>query len=256
MPTNSEMELFMHRKVYDTLMNETTLTMEQAVHVVETMQNKGVIFTHLDFAPQHDVEEWQLAVENERLHQVEKGYTIDHDRKQGLLHLITNALYYADLGQHVQSTAIVLAAYQLLLTDGTRQSNLVDHARRELEAIGEEEAVIKDYLKVIQAFADQGHSGGSASVFVPNINQLLQFKNLGPLTTDPREWFYHGRDRWDGENGIWQNTRNSEAFSNDGGKTYYLLSETKSGRKKKKMHKSESISAVSPNPIRHRRKGR
>lgn len=106
-------------------------------------------------------------------------------------------------------------------------SNLVEHARRELELIGEEPKTIEGYLKIIQAFADMGHSGGSASVAIPVIHELLSFRNLKPLTDDPDEWLHHGSETWgDAEGkGIWQNVRNSQAFSNDGGKTYYLLSD-------------------------------
>ena len=107
-------------------------------------------------------------------------------------------------------------------------SNLVDHARRELELIGEEPETVAGYLNVIQAFADMGHSGGSASVAIPVIHELLQFKNLRPLTNDPVEWFHHG-EADAGRPDLWQNVRNSEAFSNDGGKTFYLLSERKRG---------------------------
>lgn len=67
--------------------------------------------------------------------------------------------------------------------------------------------------------------GGSASVAIPTINELLQFKNLAPLTDNSDEWLYHGEERWGAPGGIWQNCRNSEAFSTDGGKTYYLVSE-------------------------------
>jgi hypothetical protein len=115
-------------------------------------------------------------------------------------------------------------------------SNLVDHARRELELIGEEPEIIDGYLKVIQAFADMGHSGGSASIAIPTLNRLLQFQNLKPLTDDPSEW-----------NQVdilgWQNNRNSEAFSTDGGKTYYLLSERKAGKKSYKVHISDTTVA-------------
>lgn len=104
-------------------------------------------------------------------------------------------------------------------------SNLVEHARRELELIGEDPEVISGLLNVVQAFADMGHSGGSASIAIPMINQLLQFKPLSPLTDDPEDWFYHGEEIWGEPGGIWQNRRNSEAFSKDGGKTYYLLSD-------------------------------
>jgi hypothetical protein len=115
-------------------------------------------------------------------------------------------------------------------------SNLVDHARTELNLIGEEPEVIEGYLKVIQAFADMGHSGGSASVAIPVINELLQFKNLKPLTNNPNEWYQHDPKMWDGVNPIWQNKRNSEAFSQDGGKTYYLLSENKSSSNPEKVY--------------------
>ena len=118
-------------------------------------------------------------------------------------------------------------------------SNLVDHARRELAIIGEEPETIDGYLKVIQAFADMGHSGGSASVAIPTLNELLQFKNLRPLTDDPAEWFDHS-----GVSGepFWQNIRNGEAFSHDGGKTYYLLSEGGNDRNRGPMHNSEKAS--------------
>ncbi len=118
-------------------------------------------------------------------------------------------------------------------------SNLVEHARHELELVGEESETIESYLKVIQAFADMGHSGGSASVAIPVIHELLQFKNLKSLTNDPDEWFYHGPETWGEKDGIWQNKRNSEAFSSDGGITYSLLSE--GGDKLKLVHTSRNV---------------
>lgn len=104
-------------------------------------------------------------------------------------------------------------------------SNLVRHAERELALIGEDPATIAGYLRVIRAFAGGGHSGGSASVAIPVIHQLLQYKNLSPLTDDPSEWIRRGPEMWDGVNDIWQNTRNGQAFSDDEGKTYWLLTE-------------------------------
>jgi hypothetical protein len=103
-------------------------------------------------------------------------------------------------------------------------SNLVEHARRELDRVESDPWMKDGLIKVIQAFADMGHSGGSASVAIPLLNDLLRFKNLSPLTDDPDEWI----DQTQYANGkvrLWQNKRNSEAFSVDGGKTYYLLSE-------------------------------
>lgn len=101
-------------------------------------------------------------------------------------------------------------------------SNLVTHARTELTRIGEEPEVIDGYVRVVEAFASMGHSGGSASVAIPTLNALLQFKNLAPLTNDPDEW--ENVSEMSGYE-MWQNRRNSEAFSDDGGQTYWLLSE-------------------------------
>lgn len=103
-------------------------------------------------------------------------------------------------------------------------SNLVRHARQELELIGEERETIDGYCRVIQAFADMGHSGGSASVMIPTLNRLLQFQHLSPLTDDPSEWNHISSERSGGDE-IWQSTRDPEVFSTDGGKTFYRLSE-------------------------------
>lgn len=105
-------------------------------------------------------------------------------------------------------------------------SNLVIHARRELDRIGiksedkdgPDEWMRKNLLELVQVFADQGHSGFSASYVIEILPSLLNFKPLTPITDDPTEWM-------DVTDHMWQNVRNTEAFSTDGGKTYYLLSE-------------------------------
>lgn len=127
----------------------------------------------------------------------------------------------------------------------SEENNLVKHARRELELLGEEPEFVEGYLNVIRAFSDMGHSGGSAMVAIPVINTLLQFKNLKPLTNHPEEWYKH---EGAGENGtdLWQNKRNSEAFSTDGGRTYQLLSETQ-GKKKKLHYSRPKDEVVTPN---------
>lgn len=101
-------------------------------------------------------------------------------------------------------------------------SNLVDHARRELTLLGEDEDTIEGMCKVVQAFADMGHSGGSASVLIPVLNDLLQYKNLKPLTDDPDEWFDQSESSG---YPLWQNKRNSACFSQDGGQTYWIVDE-------------------------------
>lgn len=114
-------------------------------------------------------------------------------------------------------------------------SNLVKHARRELEILGEDEETILGYLYVIQAFADMGHSGGSAMIAIPTINDLLQFNNLKPLTNDLTEWQQLGPDMWNGGQ-AWQNRRNGRAFSEDAGKTYYFVDDPE-----KTLHTSEVV---------------
>lgn len=136
-------------------------------------------------------------------------------------------------------------------------SRLVDHARRELTIVNQKvqsrdkysDHEIEGFLKVVQAFADMGHSGGSAPFAIGIISDLLQFKPLTPLTDDPDEWQFHGEEVWGAPGGIWQSRRNSEAFSINGGSTYYLLSEVRNGTagdgRTRIMHNSIE---VSPDP--------
>lgn len=98
-------------------------------------------------------------------------------------------------------------------------SNLVEHAKRELALAGNDDDFNETIIKAVEAFASYGHSGGSASVAIPMLNDLLQFKNLTPLTNDPGEW--QAVDM--GKKPCWQSRRRPDAFSNDGGKTYYCL---------------------------------
>jgi len=108
------------------------------------------------------------------------------------------------------------------------ESNLVEHAKRELALLGEEPEVVDSYLKIVQVFADMGHSGYSAAHATQVVGALLQYHNLTPLTDDPDEWIHHGEDVWGDQGGIWQSNRNPGAFSSDGGKTYYFVDEVTS----------------------------
>lgn len=101
-------------------------------------------------------------------------------------------------------------------------SNLIEHARRELEILGEEKSTIEGYLKVVKAFADMGHSGGSAEVAIPVIEKLLRFENLKPLTNNPSEW--EDRSEMSGHP-LWQNKRNPRFFSTDGGRYCWNVNE-------------------------------
>lgn len=105
----------------------------------------------------------------------------------------------------------------------TQESNLVLHARRELELCGqtqEDPEFAASLVQAVERFASYGHSGGSAMVGVDMLTRLLQFKVLSPLTSDPSEWI----DRSE-ESGVpmWQSTRDPAVFSTDGGQTWKRL---------------------------------
>ena len=100
--------------------------------------------------------------------------------------------------------------------------NLVEHARHELELLGEDEAFSASLVAAVAAFASFGHSGGSAMIAREQLNTLLQFKALTPLTDRADEWT--DRSEMTGAP-LWQSTRDSESFSGDGGRTYYVLSD-------------------------------
>lgn len=106
-------------------------------------------------------------------------------------------------------------------------SNLVTHARRELDAAGffdddsDYGGMLGDaVVELVEVFAKQGHSGMSASMVLNLFEQVANFKALTPITSNPEEWMVVFDNTW-------QNRRQSEAFSEDGGKTYHLLSENR-----------------------------
>ena len=104
----------------------------------------------------------------------------------------------------------------------TTDSPLVDHARRELALIGEDQDVIDGIAKVIEAFAEAADSGGSPPFGIAYIEKLMRFEPLTPLTDDPAEW----QDQTEASGvPLWQSRRNPMAFSTDSGRTYTLLGE-------------------------------
>lgn len=104
-------------------------------------------------------------------------------------------------------------------------------------------------LELIDVFSEQGHSGFSASMVLGMFTEVANYRPLGPLTNDPDEWQQvnsgSGAHR---DPTYWQSRRRPDAFSEDGGHTYYLLDECRKGWKRKwlgkvkKYYQTEKIS--------------
>lgn len=143
-----------------------------------------------------------------------------------------------DVPENSSFVSRALAAVQKIIDEESEEPNVVSHARQELELLGEDPDIINGYLTMLHIFGSMGHSGGSASVFIPTLMRLMEFKNLKPLTDDPAEWVHHTEETWGEPGGVWQNSRNGEAFSSDGGKTYTLLSDARVSNVPKRVHTS------------------
>ena len=70
-------------------------------------------------------------------------------------------------------------------------------------------------MDLVDVFVEQRHSGVSASIVIDILRRVLAFEPLSPLTDDPAEWM-------EVTDGLWQSRRQSQAFSQDVGKTYRL----------------------------------
>ena len=119
-------------------------------------------------------------------------------------------------------------------------SNLMDHAKRELELSKVDEDIYGDMtskavLELVSVFEKQGHSGASAGLVLALFIKVARFENLTPLSDNPAEWYDH-TDK--SSEPMFQNRRNGEAFSEDGGKTYYLLSDRWDRKSPRKMYTS------------------
>lgn len=64
-------------------------------------------------------------------------------------------------------------------------------------------------MELVQAFADQGHSGGSASIVLHCLSKLLAYEPLGPLTGEESEWIDISQEMG---YPLWQNRRCSRVF--------------------------------------------
>lgn len=102
-------------------------------------------------------------------------------------------------------------------------SNIARHAWDELNRAGlftENGGMIgRAVMDLVDVFVEQGHSGMSAGIVLDIFRRVVSVEPLTSLTDDPDEW-----RNVDGDN-LWQSRRRPDAFSNDGGKTYYTLNE-------------------------------
>lgn len=110
------------------------------------------------------------------------------------------------------------------------EESLTDFARYELQAAGlfdkdsDYEGMIGEaVMDLISKFAEQGHSGFSASITREIFDKLSNYKPLSELTDNLDEW----NDISEAQAGKpgWQSSRCPSAFSEDGGKTYWDIDE-------------------------------
>ncbi len=94
-------------------------------------------------------------------------------------------------------------------------SNLVDYAKRELDILnlGNDDRTgegmdfhMRDHiLRMVEMFAEEGHSGFSASYALSILKRVLAYKPITPLTGADDEWNEVG-------DGVFQNRRASNVF--------------------------------------------
>lgn len=104
------------------------------------------------------------------------------------------------------------------------ESRLVAHARRELAGMAATEPEFADaILGAVVAMAPTAEDSGGAFFAAQDVlRTLLNFGTLSPLSDDPDEWVDQSET-----SGVplWQSRRNPEAFSEDGGRSYYVVDE-------------------------------
>lgn len=138
------------------------------------------------------------------------------------------------------------------------ESKLVQHARREMKLIGAYHADV-DYggsvacnvQDVIALIASQGHSGGSMEQFLLMFDKLIRREPLSRLTDDPAEWVDMFQYDPHNPNGPtrYQNLRDSSAFSSDGGKRYWKLSDD--AIRERVYYKPRHVEPTGPHPTEH-----
>lgn len=112
-------------------------------------------------------------------------------------------------------------------------TSMVPWAKRELELAGlfdkgsdYDGALGAGVLKLVETFASQGHSGGSAGITSDLFNKLVSYEPLTPLGNPTETGEYEDVSAMSGPSGpMYQSTRDFAVFSDDWGKTWYKLVE-------------------------------
>jgi hypothetical protein len=100
---------------------------------------------------------------------------------------------------------------------------LGDHAAYELTYQGMTGTDHDNILTIVGTFADYTDPAEREQI-VQKVMTLLAFKPLSPLTNESAQWV--DRSPTIGGNPLWQSKRDPDAWSHDGGLTFYYSSET------------------------------
>ncbi|UKD55172.1 hypothetical protein L3Q65_46220 [Amycolatopsis sp. FU40] len=100
---------------------------------------------------------------------------------------------------------------------------LGDHAAYELDYQGIVDPDRARIIAIVGNFADYTDPAARAAA-LQQVQTLLQFKPLSPLTSEPAQWI--DQSSLSGERQLWQSKRDPDAWSHDGGATYYMQSQS------------------------------
>ena len=93
---------------------------------------------------------------------------------------------------------------------------MVEFAKKEMDIIGLTEddemngMMRKHILHMVEEFADEGHSGFSASYALSILQKVLAYKPLSPLTGEDSEW--NDMSDYGRGDSLYQNNRRSSVF--------------------------------------------
>ena len=111
------------------------------------------------------------------------------------------------------------AIHELKLVEALAASDDANHSDKSNDIMDSYQNAVHDgVMDLVEVFISQGHSGMSAGWTQQLFMKLTNFEALSPLTDNPAEWNEVGENSW-------QNKRQSNAFSWDGGKHYYILND-------------------------------